>query len=145
METNSGFQPFEMIVPNDLFQAYSIHAKIEGKLPENAKLRFRAISYFKTFDWDRKHNQDWYFDLKPEVEKQTLNLELSEKMPTFEEKVPIHEQKNPELIKFGLFTDIRPSMILYYAVMKGTTTIAQPTIEVKLNYFKKNFDSFTKE
>jgi hypothetical protein len=56
IETNSGFQPFEMIVPNDLFQAYSIHAKIEGKLPENAKLRFRTVSYFKTFDWDKKHN-----------------------------------------------------------------------------------------
>lgn len=69
-EGNSGFLPFELKIPKDLFQAYRLDIKVKGRVPKGALLHVRCISLFHTYEWFQKYWQDACLELKGEVEEQ---------------------------------------------------------------------------
>jgi len=119
-------------------------------LSANQRLCFRQIPYFKPkqkFDEyenivnDRLYS---YFDLKREIEEQSLKIELPNGIPAFVKPFKGMNEQNYDVMAWMLMSDLRPGMVLDFAVSKSDIDDNDPEIQATMTYVKKNYESITK-
>lgn len=77
------------------------------------------------------------------MDEQEITVTFKNEIPYFND--PLNHISFQDCQDWRFFSDLRTGMLVEYAVVEKKSLIAQPFIDLTMNYIKKNFDSFTKE